>query len=133
MLHARLELHGEVHECLPCDPGCQTCSLEKGCHACDAFYVALPDGAGCRLSWLRIIAIILIILLPIVGCTLALTADDEMDSRHRAGMYQPRAKRDDVAQVSRGPSLSRGPAASRHAHCTPLGPARVRADTCRVC
>lgn len=44
MLHIRLEVHGEVHECLPCDAGCKACTEDGGCSSCDAFY-ALHTGA----------------------------------------------------------------------------------------
>ena len=34
MLDVRMELHDEVHECVPCGTGCRKCSAEVGCKTC---------------------------------------------------------------------------------------------------
>ena len=34
MLDVRMEVHDEVHECVPCGSGCRKCSAEVGCKTC---------------------------------------------------------------------------------------------------
>ena len=34
MLDVRMELHDEVHECVPCGTGCRKCSADVGCKTC---------------------------------------------------------------------------------------------------
>ena len=107
MLHARLELDGEVHECLECDKGCRECSEAHGCTACDAFHTLQPDGNGassCSFAWMRAIMLLAIIVVPVSACCYALSVDDEVP-RHRP----PRTKEDDSASVvrSEGDALRR--------------------------
>jgi len=112
MLHARLELHGEVHECLPCEHGCRTCSAEHGCTECDSFYALLPDGSGCTFSWWRLLTVVLIVLVPACGCGyLACVDDDVVDTAaSRRAAAQKRAA--DNAEVVRDGAAVRRRAAS---------------------
>jgi hypothetical protein len=81
MLEVRLEVHGEVHECHPCGDGCQKCNTDDGCTACDFFYSALPHGAGCAFSWLRIfllpVSLIVLVLLLNFCCCADFGYDDD--------------------------------------------------------
>merc|ERR550514_2498505 len=72
MLHVRLEVHGEVHECLSCGPGCRECNEEEGCVECDSvlFYDYLEDGLGCRFSWPRLIFAVGLVVAAIIGCAI---------------------------------------------------------------
>ena len=96
MLDVRLELHGEVHECLPCGSGCRQCSVQHGCEACDSFYSQLPNGAGCTFSWLRVGLLLGVLLAAIGGCIFVLGPEETYDP------YNQRAKqRKDAAAVVR--------------------------------
>jgi len=101
MLHARLELHGEVHECLPCGDGCRKCSMEHGCERCDLFYYALDNGAGCSFAWGRLVLILAMVLGCLVGCAW-LMADEDYEPR---GRPPPRRRTDHADVLRRGSSL----------------------------
>jgi len=100
MLHVRLEVTGEVHECLSCGPGCRECTEDKGCLACDSsiFYNALPRGQGCVFSWFRLwVAIGLLVLA--IGCCAYVSADDV---EPRPTYSRAPAARRDATRVVRG-------------------------------
>lgn len=103
MLHARLELHGEVHECLSCEPGCRECTLEHGCAACDSFYYLAPgrdnEHPTCAFSWMRVLAVILIVLLPICGCTYAIATDGDEAPVHSTRRVPTEQRLRDEARV----------------------------------
>ena len=105
MLHVRLELQGEVHECLPCGSGCRACSEDGGCEACEnSFYVANNDGMGCSLSWLRILGLAGGLFLCVGTAVFCLAAEDFEDPRQTAAnrRYAEQRSRDtDRASVVR--------------------------------
>ena len=75
MLDVRMELHDEVHECIPCGDGCRKCSSEAGCTKCDWFYVLHSNGT-CTFGWGRIVVGILVVILFCYGCCMLLPPDD---------------------------------------------------------
>ena len=100
MLEVRLEVDGEVHECHPCGHGCRSCSSDEGCIACDSFYVLLPEGTGCTLSWLRAGAVALlglIIIIPVCALCYWSCADEV-----HVGSMNTLRHEDDPAEVVRG-------------------------------
>ena len=103
MLHVRLELHGEVHECLPCGDGCRSCNEEEGCTDCEnSFYTRLDNGTGCRLSWFRVLTVVGIIVAIVGGLCLCLAAEDFEDpyaARHHAERRAQTLRERDAAEV----------------------------------
>lgn len=93
MLHVRLELHGEVHECLPCGDGCRACSEEEGCTACEnSFYYPLANRNGCALSWFRIGLLVGTICLIVGGLIFCLASEDFEDPHSQAYREARRAQ-----------------------------------------
>jgi len=129
MLHVRLELQGEVHECLPCGDGCRACTMEEGCTECQSFYTLsqLPEGAGCAFSWMRVILLISAVFLPLLGCAYCL-ADDEAPPPRRPPMVQKDATsvvRDDQPDLVR----RRGGGGAAAAERPDTSPKRSRHET----
>lgn len=99
MLHVRLELSGEIHECLPCGDGCKECTYEGGCHTCDSFFVPLPHGTGCTFSYVRVFALVAVVVLGVVLCIFAL--DPSVETGSTFYDRPPPQKPKDVAQAVR--------------------------------
>ena len=123
MLHARLELHGEVHECLPCGQGCRRCSMEHGCEECDRFYVPEGNGVGCTFSWLKLLLLLVMVVALLGTCSYCLAMDDieprrapprRVNGRDRAEVLRRSSSHneDDADIRRRGKSGGRRPEAS---------------------
>ena len=103
MLDVRMELHDEVHECIPCGDGCRKCSSEAGCTKCDWFYVLHSNGT-CTFGWGRIVVGILVVILFCYGCCMLLPPDD-FDAPERP-MGGPPRRRAPLPAARRSPALA---------------------------
>jgi hypothetical protein len=97
MLDVRMELHDEVHECVPCGTGCRKCSADVGCKTCDWLYILQSNGT-CEFASFRIVCGVLIMVLLCWGVCMLLPPDDDYEPRrhssHYSSHHEPRRRKD---------------------------------------